>query len=68
VQFLTKVPIEGVGLVHVVTKPYGCRYDSWETDIVLWRYPGKVEEQQTPGLHAPRMQDRIVRPPRAAIH
>jgi hypothetical protein len=41
VQFLTKVPIEGV-----VTKQYGCRYDSWETDIVLWRYSGsKVEER-----------------------
>lgn len=39
-RFHTKVPIEGVGVVHVLTEPNDCRYDYWTTDVVLWRYAG----------------------------
>ena len=34
----TKVPIEGAGVIHVVTKPIECPSGSWETDVTLWRY------------------------------
>ena len=46
VEFYTKVPIEGVGVVHVTTKPFGCRYGSWGTDIVLWRLSGGRAEER----------------------
>ena len=46
VAFYTRVPIEGVGVAHVTTRPYECRYDGWTTDIVLWRYSdGAVKER-----------------------
>lgn len=39
-EFHTKVPIEGVGVVHVTTRPDECRYRYWHTEVVLWRYCG----------------------------
>jgi hypothetical protein len=46
IEFYNRVPIEGVGVAHVTTKPYACRYDSWTTEIVLSRYrAGTVSER-----------------------
>jgi hypothetical protein len=45
-KFETKVPIEGVGVVHVTTKPEHCRFDHLESDVVLWRYSGHMLEER----------------------
>ena len=45
-EFYTRVPIEGVGVARVTTKPFRCRYDSWGTEIVLWRYSGSTIEER----------------------
>ena len=45
-KFHTRVPIEGVGVVHVTTKPNDCRFDHWSTDVVLWRYSGSTVKER----------------------
>lgn len=44
-RLLTVIPIEGVGVVQVTTKPIRCRAGFWETDVELSRFAnGELQE------------------------
>ncbi|PRC45168.1 hypothetical protein C6A85_96515 [Mycobacterium sp. ITM-2017-0098] len=58
----TAIPIEGIGVVQVTTKPIRCRADTWETDVELSRYangelqgPTRLAGSATPAISAADM-------------